>query len=85
MMSLAYAILISFRICLGAAALEGLCAGKNVKSYFATLTFPPYAAPPGVWYGIGFVYYAIFFALKLLPGSLHIDGVFEDCHLCAPA
>ncbi|MFY9620603.1 MAG: TspO/MBR family protein [Pyrinomonadaceae bacterium] len=62
-MSITTAVLISLGICLVAAVLEGLCAGKNVKSYFATLQFPPYAAPLGVWYGIGFVYYAIFFAL----------------------
>ncbi|MGA9998069.1 MAG: tryptophan-rich sensory protein [Pyrinomonadaceae bacterium] len=43
-----------------AAALEGVCAGKNVKSFFATLRFPPYSAPLWVWSIIGALYYAIF-------------------------
>lgn len=55
------AILISLGICVIAAALEGLCAGKNVQSYFAKLQFPPYSAPLWAWYIIGGLYYAIFF------------------------
>jgi tryptophan-rich sensory protein len=37
-----------------------VCAGKNVKSYFAKLQFPPYSAPLWVWYIIGVLYYATF-------------------------
>ena len=54
------AILISLAVCILAAGLEGLCAGKNVKSYFAELRWPAYSAPLWVWYGIGGVYYLIF-------------------------
>ena len=54
------AILISLAVCILAAGLEGLCAGKNVKSYFAELRWPSYSAPLWVWYGIGGVYYLIF-------------------------
>ena len=60
-MSGSYALLISLGVCVIAAALEGVCAGKNVKSYFAKLQFPPYSAPLWVWYIIGGLYYAICF------------------------
>jgi len=59
-MSDGYAILISLGVCILAAALEGLCAGKNVKSFFAKLRFPPYSAPLWVWTIIGGLYYVIF-------------------------
>jgi tryptophan-rich sensory protein len=56
-----YAALISLVICGIAAALEGVCAGKNVKSFFATLRFPRYSAPLWAWTIIGGGYYIIFF------------------------
>ena len=56
-----YAALASLIICGMAAALEGACAGKNVKSFFATLRFPRYSAPLWVWTIIGGGYYIIFF------------------------
>ena len=59
-MSAGYAFLTSLGACIVAAALEGLCAGKNVKSVFATLRFPPYSAPLWVWSIIGGLYYLIF-------------------------
>jgi tryptophan-rich sensory protein len=59
-MSAGYAILFSVIICAIAAALEGACAGKNVKPFFATLKFPRYSAPLWVWSFIGGVYYLIF-------------------------
>ena len=66
-MSAGYAIFISLGICAVAAALEGVCAGKNVKSFFAKLRFPPYSAPLWVWTIIGALYYVIFwFALYRL-------------------
>jgi tryptophan-rich sensory protein len=55
-----YAILISLGVCAVAAALEGVCAGKNVKAFFATLRFPPYSAPLWVWTIIGGLYYLVF-------------------------
>ncbi len=60
-MSAGYAILVSLGVCAIAAALEGVCAGKNVKSFFASLQFPPFSAPLWVWSIIGVFYYAIFF------------------------
>ena len=48
-------ILISLLICGTAAVLEGACAGKNVKAFFATLRFPRYSAAVGVdnyWGGL---------------------------------
>jgi len=59
-MPVSYALLISIGTCLIAAALEGVCAGKNVKSFFATLRFPPYSAPLWLWSIIGGLYYLIF-------------------------
>ena len=59
-MSTGYAILISLGICGIAATLEGVCAGKNVKAYFATLRFPPHSAPLWFWYIIGGLYCAVF-------------------------
>src|SRR5687767_7965661 len=56
-----YAFLISLIICAITALLEGLCAGKSVKLFFATLKFPPYSAPLWVWSVIGAAYYMIFF------------------------
>jgi tryptophan-rich sensory protein len=58
-----FAALISLVICGLAAALEGACAGNNVKSFFATLRFPRYSAPLWVWTIIGAGYYLIFFFL----------------------
>ena len=54
------AIIIAAGICVLMAALEGLCAGKNVKSFYAELRFPRYSAPLWVWTIIGGVYYVIF-------------------------
>ena len=59
-MSVGCAVLITIGICIVAAALEGVCAGKNVKSFFAQLQFPPYSAPLWVWSIIGSLYYLIF-------------------------
>ncbi len=55
------AALISLGACAAAAMLEGVCAGRQVKSYFAKLRFPPYSAPLRLWYVIGGLYYAICF------------------------
>jgi tryptophan-rich sensory protein len=60
-MSVSSAILISLGICVISAVLEGVFAGKNVKSFFAKLQFPSYSAPLRVWYIIGVVYYVICF------------------------
>jgi translocator protein len=56
-----YAIFVSLGVCVIAAALEGVCAGKNVKPYLTKLRQPPYSAPLWVWYIIGGLYYGIFF------------------------
>lgn len=56
-----YAILVSFGVCALAAALEGVCAGNNVKSFFATLRFPRHSPPLWLWTIIGGIYYLVFF------------------------
>jgi len=55
------AVSLSLVICGIAAVVEGACAGKNVKAFFATLRFPRYSAPLWVWTIIGGGYYLIFF------------------------
>ena len=60
-MSSGYALLTSLGVCGAAAALEGACAGNNVKSFFASLRLPAYSAPLWVWSIIGLLYYLIFF------------------------
>jgi tryptophan-rich sensory protein len=59
-MSFGYALLLSCSICVLAAALEGACAGRNVKAFFASQIFPRYSAPLWVWSIIGGAYYLIF-------------------------
>ena len=59
-MSVEYSVLFSIGICALAAALEGACAGRNVKSFFSTLRFPSYSAPLWAWSIIGGLYYIIF-------------------------
>lgn len=59
-MSFGYALILAVGICAVAAALEGLCAGNKVKSFFASLKFPSYSAPLWVWSIIGGVYYLLF-------------------------
>lgn len=73
-MSFGYALLVSCLVCALAAALEGACAGRNVKAFFSTLKFPRYSAPLWVWSIIGGVYYLIFgfviYRLLRLDGSM---------------
>jgi tryptophan-rich sensory protein len=47
-------------LCAITAALEGLCAGRNVRAFFQTLRFPPYSAPLWMWLIIGALYYVVF-------------------------
>jgi tryptophan-rich sensory protein len=58
--SVGYALLVSCGLCAIAAGLEGICAGRNVKSFFSTLRFPYYSAPLWVWSIIGGLYYEVF-------------------------
>ena len=60
-MSSGSALLASLGVCAIAAALEGACAGNNVKAYFAKLKSPRYSPPLWVWYIIGGLYYGTFF------------------------
>ena len=50
----------SIVICSIAAALEGLCAGNGVASFFASLKFPRYALPLWAWMLVGGGYYGLF-------------------------
>lgn len=60
-MSIISAILISLGICVISALLEGLCAGKGVKAFIASLRTPSYSPPFWVWVIIGVFYYVICF------------------------
>jgi translocator protein len=62
-MSTVSAVSISLLICVVAAALEGLFAGKNVKSFLAKLKTPRFAPPLRLWAIIGIFYYAVCFVI----------------------
>lgn len=62
-MSTLSAVLVSLLICAVAALLEGLLAGRNVKSFLGKLRKPSYAPPFWVWVVIGVFYYAICFLI----------------------
>lgn len=69
-----YAALLASGICIIAALLEGLCAGRNVKSFFASLKSPRYSPPLWVWSIIGGVYYIIFWFLLFRLFQLQTDS-----------
>jgi tryptophan-rich sensory protein len=62
-MSTISAVLLSFLICGIASALEGLFAGKNVKSVMSKLRKPRFSPPFWLWVIIGVFYYLICFAI----------------------
>jgi len=62
-MPISYAVLISLGICILAAILEGLFAGKNVRPFLEKLRTPAYAPPFWAWIAIGVCYYAICFII----------------------
>jgi len=59
-------------VCVLAAALEGACAGRNVRAFYSELRFPHYSAPLWAWGIIGGVYYLIFWFV--LYRLLRLDG-----------
>jgi tryptophan-rich sensory protein len=50
-------------ICVAAAVLEGLLAGRGVKRRLTELRQPPHSPPFGVWVVIGLAYYLICFVV----------------------
>lgn len=62
-MSVTLSILTSLAVCALAAALEGLLAGRRVKSFLASLRMPTYSPSLLTWSLIGTGYYAICFTL----------------------
>jgi translocator protein len=50
-------------ICVGAAGLEGVFAGRGVKRRLTELRQPPHSPPFGVWVVIGLAYYLICFVV----------------------
>lgn len=61
----------SLTICVAAASLEAVLAGRGVHRRFAELRLPPLSPPLAVWVSIGVLYYALcFFVLyRLLAAS----------------
>ncbi|MCI0388991.1 MAG: tryptophan-rich sensory protein, partial [Acidobacteria bacterium] len=80
-MSATFAILTSLGICVIAATLEGVAAGKNVKPFFAKLRWPSYSAPLWVWYVIGVLYYATCFFIIYRILEYDGDTVLKDISL----
>ena len=76
-----YALVISIAACIVAAALEGLCASRNVKPFFAKLRFPPYSAPLWLWSIIGGLYYVIFCFVLYRLLRLGSDSVLRSAAL----
>ncbi|MET0754404.1 MAG: tryptophan-rich sensory protein, partial [Pyrinomonadaceae bacterium] len=62
-MSTVSTVLVSLLICIVAAVLEGLFAGKDVKAFLADLRSPRFSPPFWVWAIIGVLYYAICFII----------------------
>ena len=60
MLSSTHAVWAAAVVCVLAAALEGVCAGRNIRAFFETLRFPPYSAPLWAWSIIGAAYYTVF-------------------------
>jgi tryptophan-rich sensory protein len=52
-------------VCIAAAALEGLFAGRDVNKRLGELRQPPLSPPFGVWVAIGLCYYVICFLVLL--------------------
>ena len=75
------ALFISIVVCVLAAALEGVCAGNNVKAYFATLRSPAYALPLWAWYIIGLGYYATFFLVLYRVLNLKTNSILKPAIL----
>jgi len=68
-------LVLTLAICAGAAALEGILAGRDVKQRFAQLRMPRLSPPLKIWIIIGIAYYVICFLvlyrlLVLPPASL---------------
>jgi benzodiazapine receptor len=76
-----YALFISIGVCVLAAALEGACAGNNVKAYFARLRSPAYAPPFFVWIIIGIGYYLTFFFVLYRLLKLNTDSILKPATL----
>lgn len=70
-------IVLALIICVIAAALEGLIAGRGVRARFRELRLPSYSPPLVIWVLIGGVYYVICYAILYrllatgLPSSRH--------------
>ena len=69
-----YAALLASGICIIAALLEGLSAGRNVKSFFASLKSPRYSPPLWVWSIIGGIYYIVFWFVLFRLFRLETDS-----------
>lgn len=76
-MPFSHALLVSLAVSIIAAALEGVCAGRNVRRYFATLDLPPYSPPLWLWFIIGGFYYLIFTFVMFRVLRHDIDSAFR--------
>jgi len=55
--------LLAVIICAAAAVLEGVLAGQGARRWLAQLRMPPYSPPFALWLVIGFLFYAMCFAI----------------------
>jgi translocator protein len=62
-MSVTFSILVSLAVCAGAAGLEGLFSGRNIKPFLTKLRMPRFSPSLFVWALIGAGYYIICFTI----------------------
>ncbi len=63
--------------CAVGVALEGVCAGADIRKRLAELRKPPFAPPLGVWIVIGVFYYAVCFVVLYRLFSVTSDAPFR--------
>ena len=68
------ALVVSLLLCIAAAALEGVLAGRGVKQRFAELRQPAFSPPLAMWVLIGVLYYAMCFVVLYRILSRGLDG-----------
>lgn len=76
MLSTGTAAWLAVAICVAAALIEGLCAGRQVRPFFKQVRLPRYSAPLWLWSLIGAAYYFVFgFVLYRLLSHVPASGL----------
>ena len=54
-------VVTAISICVAAALMEGICAGRGVKAHMRNIKWPSYSPPVWAWYVIATIYYVVVF------------------------